>query len=295
MRESLLSAMVIGLIGLFITTGSVQGGQSNVWTAKLCDFETQADFARWQLVNQPGATLPVFKPSSEHVTSGKHSACFEVKGGAGTFPLMMLTGKNIPMQDWTPYDYLVVDVFNPLDYPVPLDILATNESVRDDAIVWSQGADAPLWDSCLRQIVVQPGQQTLRLRVKDVARSPHVTVFRFVFIDPLQSYTLYFDNLRLRRRLRSWRHRRGLERQLSEIESRMQAFQGHADALKPEVEKLKESILASEKDGKSLKPARHSLLDYVLWRDRSDAIAAELANLNRTLADCLPQSAGQTL
>ena len=249
-----------------------------VWTVTLSDFETQDDFASWQLLNEGAATVPVLTPSLEHVTSGRHSACLDVEGGGGTFPMVMLAGKDLPEQDWMPYDYLVFDAFNPLGYPLPLDLLATNEGVRDDAVAWPQGTDAPLWDSS-RQIVIQPGKQTLRVRVGDVARSTRVTVFRLGFIDPLQSYTLYLDNLRLQTAPVS-ETVAGLQMRLSETADHMQAL-GHAEALKPELETLKSRVLELAECGTDLTPEKRSLLDYVLWRGRSSAVGSDLDDLQQ--------------
>ena len=273
------TVLVIGLLGLFAAANVPVAANSNVWTAKLSDFDTPAEIAKWQLVGDQdvqfckivGSTPPVFEPSSEHATSGKQSVRFACQGVSGTYPTAMLLGKDIPVQDWTPYDYLVIDVFNPNDYHVPLCLLATSEGVRDDSVVWSQGPDAPLWDKS-GEVIVAPGKQTLRLRLDDVARSRRVTMLRLLYFEPMHSYTLFLDSLRLETAPVSETLTQ-LEDKLDRADRRIK--QGNVDALAPELTKIKDSILALAGDGKKLKSPN----EYMLWRSNARVVSDTLRDL----------------
>lgn len=268
------------LLGLLAAKPVLAAEESKVWTAQLSDFETPADLAKWQLIGDQdtppwskvvGSKPPVFELTTEHATSGEKAVRFECEGVSGTFPTAMLLGENIPVQDWTPYDYLVLDVFNPNNYHVPLSILATNEGIRDDSIVWSQGPDAPLWDRS-REIIVAPGKQTLRVRLDDVARSRRVTMLRLIYFEPARSHQLVLDHLRLETAPVA-ATLAGLEDRLGRAEAKVK--QGQTDALEPEIIRIKDSLTALGAEGEKLA----SLNDYVLWRNKARAVSDTLGDL----------------
>lgn len=274
-----VAAAMFVIAGANPCPGTAVPAEPRVWTAPLSDFETPADLAKWQLVGDQdvpfckvvGSQPPVFELTAEHATSGRNAVVFSCQGVSGTYPTAMMLGADLPVQDWAPYDDLVLDVFNPNDYHVPLCFLATNEGVRDDSVVWSQGPDAPLWDKS-GEVIVAPGKQTLRVPLDKVARSRRVTMLRLLYFEPIHSYRLVLDHLRLET-AQPAATLAVLQERLGRVEVKVK--EGRADVLAPETAKLGESLAALGAAGNKLS----SLNDYVLWREKVRAVADTLGDL----------------
>jgi len=120
----------------------------------LCDFETEADVKQWQYV----AGTP--RLVTESVTHGKNA--LEI-----TFdPKAQYNGAYVywkrPPRDWTAYDALVLDVFNPSPDPVPASLLVADQAWRDK--------NGSYWNRHNCHITLAPGSTQWTIPVRGLYR-----------------------------------------------------------------------------------------------------------------------------
>jgi len=75
---------------------------------EICSFEHEGDIAKWKAVR---ATL---ERSKEHVSQGRYSAKLTVLERKPDLYLRFSDG-GYPSKDWSGYDKLMIDVYNPMD------------------------------------------------------------------------------------------------------------------------------------------------------------------------------------
>jgi len=161
------------------------GDKPVVVTTRLSGFETAEEMAKWQIrASKPATTWEL---STDHVRHGKGSAKFttpSLKQSGQRWPAVVMSGDRLPVRDWSPYDHVVFEAFNPGKKPVPLHFCTYGQGRAS----WSTRVD------------LRPGHQTVRVQLGGAARSKRVDEFHFFQNDPPEPYTIYLDELRLETR-----------------------------------------------------------------------------------------------
>lgn len=120
----------------------------------VCGFETDADVAAWS-INSGGARLV-----TEGVTQGARALELTFDP-AGQYDAAHLFWNRV-VRDWTPYDALVLDVFNPLDRPIAGSLL-----IADAA--WEQ-ANRSYWNRHNSDLTFAPGRGRWIIPVRGLFR-----------------------------------------------------------------------------------------------------------------------------
>ena len=136
----------------------------------------------------------VFSLSGEHATSGEQSLKAEFyptpKGSRDIYPGLTLKNFN---PDWSDYDVLCFDVYNPEETTVPL-------AIRID------DRDNPTYaDRFNRKIALDPGEKSIKIPLanlitsgaKQQLRLSQIDGISLFLVDPWKKNTLYFDSFRL--------------------------------------------------------------------------------------------------
>ena len=126
-------------------------------TLILNDFESDADL---KLLEIPAGTATL---STEGITHGEKA--LQVTWDPKTGPTYIHVIK--PPEDWTPYDALQLDVFNPGDTPVPAEFVAGDKAWKDKPGYWTRHN---------AKTVFGPGKTTWTLPVRGMYRGE--TAFR---------------------------------------------------------------------------------------------------------------------
>ncbi|KPJ51831.1 MAG: hypothetical protein AMS16_07330, partial [Planctomycetes bacterium DG_58] len=102
------------------------------WSAEqvVTSFETQDDLKQWSISS--GGTKLV----TEHVTHGKRAleCIFDPKGRWSAVGLAW----NRPMKDWSPWDVLVIDVYNPNNRPIRAGCTIGDEAWQGKPTYWNR-------------------------------------------------------------------------------------------------------------------------------------------------------------
>jgi len=151
-------------------------------TLLLSSYETDADIAAWGNAAQR---------SAEHATHGEHSAKIVNAGDS----YAGIGSANLRPSDWSGYDVMAVDVFNPQDGPVTFAIRIDDAQSRDYGSRYNR-----------ENFTCPPGRSTFELNITGLPTSNRLTPRKIdvanlklisIFTLPGKPVTLYFDNLRL--------------------------------------------------------------------------------------------------
>lgn len=119
-----------------------------------------------------------------YINSGSGSAKLETPsttGGGPRWPSVTLPGIRLDFRDWSAFDELICEVFNPSD--------------RENTLYWIIKAEGGA--SSTTSFSVRPGRQTLRWKIPEVIKQYPVEAFQFFRNDPPEAMTIYLDDLRL--------------------------------------------------------------------------------------------------
>jgi hypothetical protein len=114
----------------------------------LADFESRGDVANEVTINAE------YQLSSDHVTSGNHSlnVTYTVKS---EWPGIWL---KLKVNDWTPFSYFKMDVFNPLERKIKVEFTFSDNKTHD----WSS--------HCHVYVYLESGENTVRLDLSSIKR-----------------------------------------------------------------------------------------------------------------------------
>jgi hypothetical protein len=171
---------------------------SNIDIAKLCDAELDADAAKLARAAANPATLParphrepsvkepavlIFR-STDNATSGKYSLKLVFAGGR--YPTISAAS---PVEDWTPYKALLVDV------TVSRTCLVVFRAITQTSRYGSAYNDGvSRWEAAAR---CEPGRNAIVARTPGQDQYRHVTKFEIYMYHPHEGKTIFVDNIRL--------------------------------------------------------------------------------------------------
>ena len=183
-RQKTILGILIFLILVLFSSGTVFSE-----TRELADFEKRLDM-RW--LAPKGSSLE-WVQNQEAATSGKSVVCVKLKAGENYPGFEIIPGYGF-LKDWTGYDQLCIDFFNPGDQSLTLfirmdDAKSTNYNTRYNSSGWG----------------MRPGKSTLKipfssLVIEDRSRLLDVSKIKGVYFfsnKQNESFTYYVDSIRL--------------------------------------------------------------------------------------------------